>query len=223
MDSPLFTRIKICCIMSQEEAKLAISAGASAIGLVGPMPSGPGPIDDLLSAAIARTTPPPIATFLLTSRQSVAAIVKHHRIVQSTAIQIVDALPPGALTALRDELPGVKLVQVIHVQGRNSIEEAVAAAREADLLLLDSGRPHLPTKELGGTGRTHDWSISREIRATVDIPVFLAGGLRPENVRRAIEEVGPFGVDVCSGVRTGGRLDGQKLNTFCAEVRAAHA
>jgi phosphoribosylanthranilate isomerase len=214
MRPTLRPRVKICCMRSRAEAALAIDHGASAIGLVGAMPSGPGPIDDQLIAEIARSVPPPVATFLLSSCQSVAGIVAHHRRTRTSVIQIVDELLEGTYLDLRDELPGVKLVKVIHVSMDGSVDRAVAVSAYVDALLLDSGRPDLAVKELGGTGRTHDWRISRLIREVVDIPVFLAGGLRPENVREAIDTVSPFGIDLCSGVRSGDRLDPVKLSAF---------
>jgi len=207
-------RIKICCILDRSEAALAIRAGASAVGLVSGMPSGPGVIDDDAIAEIAKAVPPPVATFLLTSRQNAEGIVEQHRKVRTSTIQIVDSVTIEAYDVLRKELPGVKLVQVIHVTGGSSIDEALAVAGKVDAILLDSGNPQLPVKELGGTGRKHDWSISRTIRERVSVPVFLAGGLRPENVREAIDLVGPFGVDVCSGVRINGRLDERRLGEF---------
>jgi phosphoribosylanthranilate isomerase len=88
-----------------------------------------------------------------------------------------------------------------------------------DALLLDSGNPSLATKELGGTGRAHDWAVSRRIRDAVGVPVYLAGGLNPQNVRKAIAQVQPFGVDVCSGLRTDGRLDAVKLEEFMRAVQ----
>jgi phosphoribosylanthranilate isomerase len=94
-------------------------------------------------------------------------------------------------------------------------------APEVDALLLDSGNQSLPVKELGGTGRTHDWSVSRRIVEAAPVPVYLAGGLTPDNVGEAVRRVRPFGVDVCSGVRSGGRLDEARLAAFAAAVRAA--
>jgi phosphoribosylanthranilate isomerase len=214
------TRIKICCIQSIEEAQLAVEAGADALGLVAAMPSGPGPIPEERIAAIARAVPPPVATFLLTSHRSVGDIVAQHRRCGTTAVQIVDWLtePSRAYGVLRAALPGVRLVQVVHVRSPVSLAEAAAAAPHVDALLLDSGNPALPVKELGGTGRVHDWSLSRAIRDAADVPVFLAGGLNPENVAAAIAPERPFAVDVCTGVRTEGRLDAGKLHRFVAAV-----
>lgn len=207
-------RIKICCISSVEEAQLAIRMGAAALGLVGPMPSGPGIITDEEIRVIARGVPPAIATFLLTSETEAQAIVGHHQRVLTNTVQIVDTLKSGTYTEIREALGGVKLVQVIHVIGEESLDEAQRIALEVDAILLDSGNPNLAVKELGGTGRIHNWVISRRIVESVSVPVFLAGGLRSDNVRAAIEAVQPFGLDLCSGVRTNGKLDPQKLEAF---------
>ena len=201
--------------------RLAVGLGASAIGLVSAMPSGPGPIPEEDIARISAMVPPGVSSFLLTSRLEVEEIVSQHRKCRTTAIQICDRLPQGEVRRLRQVLPGIRLVQVIHVNGAEAIDEARLIAPSVDGILLDSGDPNGPVKRLGGTGRVHDWKVSRAIREGVDVPVFLAGGLSGENVRRAIEEVGPFAVDVCSGVRTEGRLDEKKLNRFFSEVRAA--
>ncbi len=197
---------------------MAIEAGASALGLVSHMPSGPGVIDEPTIASIAASVPPPIATFLLTSLVEPEAIVRQHLRCRTSTIQLCDYLAPGAHAALRDRLPGVKLVQVVHVISEADLERAVAVAPSVDALLLDSGAPTLPTKELGGTGRTHDWRLSRLIRERVEVPVFLAGGLTPENVARAVSQVRPFALDVCSGVRTDDRLDETKLFRFFEAV-----
>ena len=207
-------RIKICCISSTDEAKNAIEYGASAIGLVARMPSGPGPISDKLIRQIAESVPPPVATFLLTSETSVTKIVRHHYRTNTNTIQIVDSLSSGTYSDLREALPGVKIVQVIHVIDENSVAEAIGISEKVDAILLDSGNPKLRVKELGGTGRVHNWKLSRQISDGSKCPVFLAGGLNPENVRQAIEDVQPFAVDICSGVRTDGRLDRKKLELF---------
>jgi phosphoribosylanthranilate isomerase len=211
-------RVKICCISSIDEAKMAIEHGASALGLVGHMPSGPGVIGDELIYQIAKTVPPPISTFLLTSETKPQGIIAHYKRVQTTTIQIVDALEKRAYNLLRVELPNVKLVQVIHVIDDNSVNEAIEISKFVDAILLDSGNPNLSVKELGGTGRTHNWELSREIRKSIPIPLFLAGGLNKDNVRQAIETVQPFGLDLCRSVRTSEKLDRQKLKDFFNEI-----
>ncbi len=212
------TRIKVCCISSIEEAMLAVKYGASAIGLVSSMPSGPGVIDEILIAEIAEAVPPGISTFLLTSKQSADEIIEQQKRCGTNTIQLCDRLKYGTHKTLRDELPEIKIVQVVHVTGRESVEEAVDAARYVDAILLDSGNQNLKIKELGGTGRTHDWSVSRIIRESVNVPVFLAGGLNSSNVSEAVKIVRPYGLDLCSGVRTGNRLDENKLKSFVEKV-----
>ena len=207
-------RVKICCIASWGEAQAAIEAGASAIGLVSAMPSGPGVIEEDAIAGIARRVPPPIGTFLLTSETSADAIIAQQRRCGTNTLQLCDYVDDSVYRDLKRELPGISLVQVIHVTGPETIEVARAAVEHVHALLLDSGDTTLPVKLLGGTGRVHDWTVSRRIRESVGVPLFLAGGLRADNVADAVAAVEPFGLDLCSSVRTDGRLDVAKLNAF---------
>ena len=217
MNAPPRPRLKVCCIGSVEEARAAIRLGADALGLVGPMPSGPGQIPADRIAEIARAVPPPVDTWLLTSSQDPDEIARQADHAGVTAVQIVDAVERSAYARLREALPGRRLVQVVHVGGAESIAEAEAVAPHVDAVLLDSGNPGGAVKTLGGTGRVHNWEVSRAIRERLGgAAVFLAGGLRPENVAEAVRMVGPFGLDVCSGVRTGGALDEAKLSAFVA-------
>ncbi len=212
------TKVKICCISSIEEANTAIEYGASALGLVGEMPSGPGVISDELIAEIAAQTAPPIATFLLTSKIKSNEIIAHAKRTNTNTIQLVDEIIEGSLSEVKFALPSVKLVQVIHIIDYSSIEEALSYQGKVSALLLDSGNPNLIVKELGGTGKVHNWDISREICREAKMPVFLAGGLSPENVREAIDYVQPWGVDICSGVRTNFKLDRNKLDAFFKQL-----
>ena len=207
-------KIKICCISSLEEAFLAIKHGADALGLVGNMPSGPGVIADELISQITKHVPPPIATFLLTSERKASDIIAHHQKVQTNTIQIVDSLLEMDYAKIREAIPAVKLVQVIHVLNEKQIDEALEIEPWVDAILLDSGNPNLKVKILGGTGNSHDWKLSRKIREAVNKPVFLAGGINAQNVQQAIAEVNPYGIDLCSSVRTNGQLDASKLDIF---------
>ena len=217
----IIPRVKICCISSYEEAQIAIDCGASALGLVGKMPSGPGIIDDRLINQITRSVPPPIATFLLTSETDASSIIQHYQAVNTTTIQMVDSLTDNGYRKIKSQLPHVKLVQVIHVIDDNSIAEAIHVAKYVDAVLLDSGNPKLDVKELGGTGRTHNWELSKIIREKLEIPIFLAGGLSADNVERAIKTVKPFGLDLCSSVRTNNKLDKHKLQDFFQAIEKA--
>jgi phosphoribosylanthranilate isomerase len=218
--------VKVCCIANAEEARLAIAAGASAIGLVSAMPSGPGVISDDMAAEVAAAVAAgasgtgrgtPVRTFLLTARTRSREIAAQHRHVGTSTLQLVDQVAVSELRSLRQLCPGVEIVQVIHVVGEHALAEAAAVGPWVDALLLDSGNPALAVKELGGTGRTHDWSLSARIREAIQpLPLWLAGGLRAGNVAEAVRRVAPHGVDICSGVRRDGRLDAALLAGFMA-------
>jgi len=214
----MVTRVKVCCIASGDEARRAVHGGAALLGLVSAMPSGPGVIDEARIREIASGVPPGVTSVLLTSRTDPAEIVAQHDRCGTAAIQLCDRLEAGARSEVQAALPGVALIQVVHVSGPGSIDEAREASDSVDAILLDSGVPDAEIRELGGTGRTHDWATSRRIVESVDRPVFLAGGLRPDNVGEAIRAVRPYGVDVCTGLRTGGRLDDGKLVAFLGAV-----
>ena len=211
-------RVKICCIANTEEARIAVRYGASAVGLVSEMPSGPGVISEELIATVARQVPPTVATFLLTCKQDAPSVIAQQQRCRVNTIQLCDRVAAHTFEELRRAMPGVSLVQVIHVTGQESVAEAARVSGHVDALLLDSGNQSLPVKQLGGTGRTHDWRISRAIVEAAPVPVFLAGGLNPSNVAEAIYQVRPFGLDVCSGVRTDGHLDEEKLERFFAAI-----
>ncbi len=211
-------RIKICCISSILESKLAIKFGADALGLVSNMPSGPGVISDRLITEIIKTIPPPISSFLLTSRINAGGIISQHKKINSNTIQLVDAVDFETYKILKKKLPTVKLVQVIHVLDEHSVEDALVISEYVDALLLDSGNPNLDVKILGGTGITHNWALSRKICELSKAPVFLAGGINAENVKQANDEVNPFGFDLCSSVRSNGKLDEFKLGAFFEAV-----
>lgn len=218
MKGTLTPRIKVCYISSIEEAQMTMEAGADALGLVGPMPSGPGIISNALIKEIAANIPPPVTPFLLTSETYASRIAEHQQQVHINTIQMVDAVDADQYDEIRVVLPGIKLVQVIHVRNEKSIEDAIRVSKQVDALLLDSGDPNRTVKELGGTGRVHNWEWSKTIREEISIPLFLAGGLNAQNIQEAIACVQPFGVDLCSGVRTDGHLDGSKLKPFFAAI-----
>jgi phosphoribosylanthranilate isomerase len=214
-------RVKVCCITNPDAAALAIRYGADALGLVGPMLSGTGIIDLATAAKLAGGVPPPVASFLLSSAIGPEELLAQCRQVAPTAVQIVDMVDPAAYALLRRELPALRLVQVVHVTGERTVAEALTVATQVDALLLDSGNPDAPVRLLGGTGKVHDWTISRRIAELSPVPVFLAGGLTPANVGEAIRAVRPFGVDLCTGLRTEGELDETKLAAFMQAVAAA--
>jgi phosphoribosylanthranilate isomerase len=214
-------RLKVCCVSSHSEAELAIGSGASAIGLVSAMPSGPGIIAEDLIATLAARTPIGVAAVLLTSRSTADALITQQRRCRADVLQLCEVVALDDLRRLRDALPGTRLMHVVHISGDESIAEAEAIAPFVDALLLDSGARLAPARELGGTGRTHDWSISARITRATDRPTFLAGGLHAGNVAEAIATVRPYGVDVCSGVRVDGQLNPERLAAFVSAINGA--
>jgi phosphoribosylanthranilate isomerase len=212
------TRIKICCMSSVDEVRVAVRAGADALGFVSAMPSGAGIIDEELIAQLVPIVPPPVATFLLTCETDATRIVAQQRRCGANTLQLCDRVSASVRTLVCRQLPGIRIVQVVHVTGPETVDEALEVEETSDAILLDSGNQSLAVKELGGTGRTHDWKVSAMIREKVRVPVFLAGGLNPGNVREAIAAVRPWGVDVCSGLRTDGKLDPRKVAAFVSAV-----
>ena len=213
-----FPRVKVCCMSSVEEALAAIELGASALGVVSKMPSGPGVIPDEMILEIVKVIPTGVASFLLTCEIKAEKIIEQQKVFKTNTLQLVDEIEIAEYEKIKIELPGIAIVQVVHVTDEKSISYALKVSKHVNAILLDSGNPNLKVKELGGTGRVHNWEISRKIREAIEIPVYLAGGLNASNVRLAIETVRPFGVDLCSGVRTDGKLDKIKLKDFFAKV-----
>lgn len=211
-------KVKICCISSEEEAELAVSYGASAIGLVGPIPDEEPKITNEDIARISQSVPPPIASFLLTSETSTNSIIKHHEEVHTPVIQLVGDVPTTAYKNIRKQLPGVKLVQVLYVEDETAVDRAMEIAPHTDALLLDCGDPDTEGKILGRKENPHNWEIARTIVQESTVPVFLSGELNTHNISQAIDVVQPYGIDVCTGVRSGDELDKQKLYALMQTV-----
>jgi phosphoribosylanthranilate isomerase len=217
------TRVKICCLKSSADARMAVRLGADAIGLVGVTPPTPRVVAEDIALEITAIVPPPVAIFLLTSEMSAEGIAEHVRRIGAPVVQVVKHIDPSEYVRLSCRLPkgGVKRVQVVHVEGREALDLIEPYAPHIDAFLLDSGRPSAPQPDYGGTSRLHDWDVSAEFVRRSPLPVFLAGGLRHDNVALAIETVRPYGVDLCNGVRTGGVLDDNKLVAFFEAVATA--
>ena len=212
------TKVKICCMGSLAEAHVALTLGADALGFVSDMPSGPGIMGDDKIAETIRDLPGDTNTFLLTSRTAPDEVAAHIHQCNPSTVQLVDAVPEETYATLRKQASHVCIVQVIHVQDGNAVDQAQTAEEHVDAILLDSGRTENGVRRLGGTGDTHDWSVSRAVVDAVDKPVCLAGGLNADNVCEAIETVRPYGVDLCTGVRTDKKLDESKSSAFMEAV-----
>jgi phosphoribosylanthranilate isomerase len=214
-------RIKVCCIQSIDEARLAISSGAHALGLVSKMPTGTRGIGDNEIRTIIEAIPPTFSTVLLTPSADPMAIVRHKRATGANTLQLVGPIGSESVRELREALPGIALIKVVHVEDSTSVDAALSFSSVADVLLLDTKARVRGGEALGGTGVTHDWSISRRIVEVSPLPVFLAGGLSPENVAEAIRTVSPFGVDVCSSLRPSQTLEPDRLGDFVARALGA--
>lgn len=211
-------KLKVCCISSLEEAKLASAYGADYLGLVGPMPSGPGVLSLEEVSAITSQLNDTQHSIFLSSGRTAKEIYEVFSGLGARSIQVVRQIDIDELKKLRDLLPDTELFSVVHVVGEESIALAKEYQAYANYILLDSGKPG--SKILGGTGKTHNWDFSRRIVQEVSIPVFLAGGLNPDNIKEAVDRVSPYGVDLCSGLRTNDRLDEKKLKHFLDQLRS---
>jgi phosphoribosylanthranilate isomerase len=212
-------RVKICGIRRVEDALAAVAAGADAVGcLVALDHPAPDEIDPAVARTIFEALPPFVARVLVTHRTGLADVTALMRETCATVAQLHGEFPTVAIPALREALRYATIVKTVHVTGEESIAAAAAASRAADAILLDTKARGL----IGGTGTTHDWSISARVVATSAKPVILAGGLTPENVAEAIARVRPFAVDVNSGTRgADGFKDHVRIAAFIAAARMA--
>ncbi len=212
-------RIKICCICSATEVAVALAGGADLLGFVAPPLGGMGVISDHRIAELIPLVPPGVTPILLTGHTELGDLVAQVEQTRPGAIQLVKATTPATRAALRGRFPCLRILQVVHVHGEDAIDVAIAAQESSDGVLLDSSNPD--KGQLGATGTTHDWSISRRVVEACRLPVYLAGGLNPGNIAQAIATVQPAGVDLCTGVRTDGQLDPERVAAFVAAARAA--
>ena len=206
-------RVKLCGIRSRSDLAAALNAGADALGfIVGARHRTEDELTPAAAAALVALLPPFTGSVMVTHLQQATPIIELILEVGATTLQLQDGIAPQELQAIRSAQPGVKLIQAIHVgDGDQSIAAAIAAEPLVDALLLDSRT----ADRIGGTGQTHDWSVSRRIVEQIGKPVILAGGLRPENLQAALETVRPAAVDVNSGIETAsGAKDPQRAEAF---------
>ena len=197
----------------------AIEAGVDAVGFVCAEPASIRTIKKIDAASIAATIPPPINSFVLNSETTASEIAEVVRLVKAHTVQVVSDIGPNESEELARLIPSTHRVQVIHIQSKGDLQLIDRYAPFVHAFLLNSGKSTGDGPISGGTGRVHDWSLSAQFVQQSPLPVFLAGGLSAENVGRAIRTVRPFGVDLCSGARSKGRLDPDKLTAFVQAVR----
>lgn len=215
-------RAKLCGIRSRRDLEVALSAGADAVGFICGVTHRS---DDALSEQAARElaclTPPYVSRVLVTHLQEAAAILGLAAFLEADTIQLHGLLEHATVAEVFAKA-GRRVTKAIHVTGPEALEEAERYLDACDALHLDSRS----ADRLGGTGQVHDWSISRRIvelaYERAQLPVVLAGGLRPENVAKAIERTGAYAVDVNSGIEDEqGEKDSAKAAAFVATAHAA--
>ena len=212
--------VKICGIRRQADALLAAELGADAIGLlVGQKHDSPDFISATVARDISRALPPSVEAVLVTHVEDVEELERLLQQSEITTIQLHSEIAPSAVERLRHRLPHLKIFKSVNIISADSVAYPEAFEQLVDGFVLDS--INVATGQVGGTGKTHDWSVSREIVMRYpDIPIILAGGLNSENVRSAIERVRPFGVDVNSGTKApDGFKDLRKMEAFIAQAK----
>lgn len=214
-------KTKICGINSLRNAQIALECGADALGfLVGITHLAEDKITAENAKRIIQTLPSSVYSVAVTHLRDSRKIIELCRYLGVNALQIHDYISPEEVAFCRKELPDVRILKAVHVIDGQP-DKALAAAKSfedvCDAILLDSRT----AERLGGTGKTHDWSISRMIVEQVSVPVILAGGLTPSNVADAVKTVRPFGVDVNSGVEIDGDKDRQKVLDFITRAKQA--
>ncbi|HHV25217.1 MAG: phosphoribosylanthranilate isomerase [Methanosarcina sp.] len=232
----LKVRTKICGIRSPEEIELAALYGADAVGFITEVPvESPRKLDSGTAAYLVSKVPKSLSSVLVIMPDNSDTAVEMIEKIKPDIVQIHSRLPLLELEVIKEntDIPIIKTLSV-PVKGETSgkktgneapvsnLLEKVRLLEDADVvdsILLDTARPEKP----GGTGCVHDWTLSRWISEETRLPLILAGGLKPENVREAIKAVSPYAVDTASGVETSGKKDAMKIRNFIEEVRCASA
>ncbi len=206
--------IKVCGIQNINEANGAIEAGANTIGMLTGVPEY---VEDKISPETAKkivvSLPRGIRTVMVTHLLEVSKIVEIAEYTGISALQIHNDLSTEGMKSLREYVPNLELIKTIHVLDESAIEDAKVYESFSDIILLDTKAG----ERIGGTGKTHDWNISKRIVEEVGIPVILAGGLNPRNINEAISKVKPAGIDANSGLENkDGSKDFDKIRIFAA-------
>ncbi len=227
------TRTKICGIRSPEEIELAAFYGADAVGFITEVPvNSPRKLDSDTAANLVSRVPETLSSVLVIMPENADIAVRLIKKIKPDIVQIHCRLPILELEIIKEKA-GIPIIKTLSIPAKggasgenkasvSNLFEEVSLLEEADVvdsILLDTARPEKP----GGTGCVHDWALSRRISEETRLPLILAGGLKPENVREAIRAVLPYAVDTASGVETCGKKDAVKIKSFIEEVRCANA
>lgn len=190
-------RVKICGNRTLSDALISCHSGADAIGLIHGVNYLTEDEVSLTNASqILKKVPVFVDVVLVTHFVLANQILDIYEQIPTSSIQLQDNISEKEINIIKDKLVYVKLIKAVHVTGSDSIKMAQDYSNFFDAILLDTKIG----SRIGGTGKTHDWRISREIVQSIKRDVILAGGLTIENVEQAIKYVNPYGVDVNSGV-----------------------
>ena len=216
-------RVKICGIKRMEDAFSAIRWGADALGfLVGQRHTSGDFIEAALAREIILRLPPFVSKVLVTHLLRAEEVLK---LVDETCVDTVQLhgeIQPDQVREIRQRRAHLRILKSFHIVDEASVEYGLPYYAHVDAFVLDS--LNAETGEIGGTGLVHDWAISRRVVSRYPIPIILAGGLNPENIREAIERVKPYGIDVNSGVKgASGFKDHAKVHAFIEGAKSAFA
>jgi phosphoribosylanthranilate isomerase len=206
------TRVKVCGVTRETDLRVVADAGADAVGLIsGVSVETPRELDADRAAELAAAAPPFLTTVLVTMPETASEAVALAERVGADAVQL-HGVDPETAAAVAERVETVLV--------GTDAERAAAFDGVVDGLLVDS----VDESGAGGTGETHDWARTRDLVASLETPVLLAGGLTPENVGEAVETVGLYGVDAASGTEaSGGVKDHAKVRAFVRNARRADA
>jgi phosphoribosylanthranilate isomerase len=209
-------RVKICGITREEDLAFAVAAGADAVGFLVGVPSSPRNLTLERAEMLLRQVPVFVDSVVVTAPQSINGLAEICERLKPTAIQIHGKKNFEA-SEIRERIKDTRLIKTVYVTEDALNETAIEELKTFDAVLLDS----FTKGQYGGTGRVHDWTLSRQIKEAVDpVSVILAGGLNPENVKEAIMAVEPYAVDVASGVEANpGIKDQGKVRAFLENAK----
>lgn len=207
--------VMITGITQIEDALKACSLGVDALGFLAEQVYASESISPEVATSITKSLSAMCECLLVTHLVGVQKIVHLASIIGVTTIQLPGNITPEGVIAIKNSLPDIKVIKSIHVLDNYCMEDVERYIGIADMIELDT--IDIATSRIGGTGRTHDWNISRKIvqKYGYKVPIILAGGLHSDNIENAIQTVEPFGVDVSSGVKDSeGIQDNEKLASF---------
>ena len=214
--------IQIAGVIDEAEAGMLQRCGVTCLGFPLRLPIHRDDISEKYAAKIIRHLHAPAFAVLITYLDDAEQIAEFCAVVGAHVVQLHGAIERDELAKLQRIAPELRVIKslVVGLHTQDALESMVERfSNGVDAFITDTYDP--ATGASGATGKVHDWSISRRLVEISDRPVILAGGLGPENVRRAILTVRPAGVDSHTGVEDDtGRKCHRKVERFIAEAQA---